>query len=336
MPVMAETAKEWNAEGVKLYKEGKYEDALKCFEKASKLNSKNVTYWTNFGLTYMALKKTDEAMYCYTNAFLADMDNPKPWHLAGKCLYSTGKYKEALNMFNKVLEIDPKYKFDKESENMIKNLKSLTNNYELTEDDVNKSLSNFAFKFMSDKGSFGNNGDWQAYDGKWYNDENYGKAYHTKAKYVIANHKKNVSYAWNLDIYIYYDESDKLIHTINKSNDKPIETTLTGENQTSNNNSNNNSENNGETLTNNNKPNISASKSKCMNCQKYLVFLYKTTEDWINPDTGYLSILAGSSIYECPNCKKKGSKYLYCARPMPNNQIILYPDRVPDSFYKKN
>ena len=51
------------------------------------------------------------ALSCFDQALMSNSDNPELWNLKGAALRSLGRYEEALECFNRSLEIDPRDKF---------------------------------------------------------------------------------------------------------------------------------------------------------------------------------------------------------------------------------
>lgn len=54
--------------------------------------------------------KFEEALGCFEQALLLDQKNPELWNYKGIALRSIGRYDEAIECFNKSLEIDPRDK----------------------------------------------------------------------------------------------------------------------------------------------------------------------------------------------------------------------------------
>ena len=52
----------------------------------------------------------DDALSSFEQAILLDQKNPDLWNLKGTALRSLGRYNEAIDCFNKSLEIDPRDK----------------------------------------------------------------------------------------------------------------------------------------------------------------------------------------------------------------------------------
>ena len=71
------------------------------------LNPSKSDFWFNKGLTLVELGKYQEALDAYNKALEIDPSNPIKWGKRGELLYELGRYQEALDDFNKVLEIDP-------------------------------------------------------------------------------------------------------------------------------------------------------------------------------------------------------------------------------------
>jgi tetratricopeptide (TPR) repeat protein len=58
----------WNNEGVALYKQGNYTDAIKCYDKAIEIDPKYVLAWSNKGNALKALHRDSEAKKAFANA----------------------------------------------------------------------------------------------------------------------------------------------------------------------------------------------------------------------------------------------------------------------------
>ncbi|HET6517346.1 MAG TPA: tetratricopeptide repeat protein [Nitrosopumilaceae archaeon] len=54
--------------------------------------------------------KFEEALGCFEQALLLDQKNPELWNYKGVALRSIGRYDDAIECFNKSLEIDPRDK----------------------------------------------------------------------------------------------------------------------------------------------------------------------------------------------------------------------------------
>jgi tetratricopeptide (TPR) repeat protein len=102
-------AKRWNNEGNKLFKDGNYQSALKCYEQALEKDHMYETALNNMGLTLMNLNKNREALEYY-DYVLKINPNVKTLNYKGKALYNLEMYENALKCFKKAIEFDPENK----------------------------------------------------------------------------------------------------------------------------------------------------------------------------------------------------------------------------------
>lgn len=63
------------------------------------------------GKTLLEEGRFDDALACFDQALLLNQNNPEILNFKGVTLRSLGRYQEALECFNKSLEIDPRDKF---------------------------------------------------------------------------------------------------------------------------------------------------------------------------------------------------------------------------------
>ena len=62
------------------------------------------------GKKFLESSKYDEALGVFEQALLLNQENPDLWNFKGVALRSLGRYEEAMECFNKSLEIDPRDK----------------------------------------------------------------------------------------------------------------------------------------------------------------------------------------------------------------------------------
>jgi Flp pilus assembly protein TadD len=74
----ANDAETWYAMGRLRYTQGRYSDALTCFEKTIALNPRSVKGENNLGLSYEALNRNDDAVRAYRTAIAWQKDDPVP------------------------------------------------------------------------------------------------------------------------------------------------------------------------------------------------------------------------------------------------------------------
>jgi tetratricopeptide (TPR) repeat protein len=64
----------------------------------------------NKGKDYLENGKYSEALGCFEQAILLKQNDPELWNFKAVSLRSMGRYDEAIECFNKSLEIDPRDK----------------------------------------------------------------------------------------------------------------------------------------------------------------------------------------------------------------------------------
>ena len=108
----ASDAETWYAMGRLRYTQGRYSDALKCFEKTIVLNPRSVKGENNLGLAYEALNRNDDAALAYRTAIAWQKDDPAPseqplLNLA-ILLQHRNQWKEAQQLLEQAAKIAPK------------------------------------------------------------------------------------------------------------------------------------------------------------------------------------------------------------------------------------
>jgi Flp pilus assembly protein TadD len=63
------------------------------------------------GKSFLEEGNFDSALGCFDQAIILNQNDPDLWNLKGVTLRSLGRYTEALECFNKSLEIEPRDKF---------------------------------------------------------------------------------------------------------------------------------------------------------------------------------------------------------------------------------
>ena len=90
----------WYGNGKALDKKQDYEGALSCFKEASKINPDSQIYRDNVKMELEKLGRTDDD----------DDDDAKAWNNKGFDLYVLQKYEEAIECFDRDINIDPRYR----------------------------------------------------------------------------------------------------------------------------------------------------------------------------------------------------------------------------------
>jgi len=86
-----------------------YQSALDSSNEAVKWNLHNAEAYNKKGLALNSLKREDEAIECFDKALDIDPGSASAWMHKGNALDFSGRHKEALMCYDKALEIDPHY-----------------------------------------------------------------------------------------------------------------------------------------------------------------------------------------------------------------------------------
>jgi len=99
----------WTNKGASLNSLGRYEEAIRCYDKALELDSRQVNAWINKGTSLGSLGRPEEAIRCYDQALELDPRDFKTWTNKGSSLGGLGRYEEAIRCLDKALELNPRY-----------------------------------------------------------------------------------------------------------------------------------------------------------------------------------------------------------------------------------
>ena len=97
------------AQGDRLVKEGRYDDALFYYERAIRMGSKPASAWTSKGVALKRLGKLDEALRCHNVALKIDPGNEIAWCNKGDIYFRVGTFESAIECCDKAIELRPKY-----------------------------------------------------------------------------------------------------------------------------------------------------------------------------------------------------------------------------------
>jgi len=86
---------------------GEYKEAIKCYNKALKIDPKFSRAWYNKGSAFHDLEKYKEAIKCYDKAIEINPEYAAAWNNKGVALEKQEKYKEAIKCYDKAIEINP-------------------------------------------------------------------------------------------------------------------------------------------------------------------------------------------------------------------------------------
>ena len=93
--------------GNNLFDEGRFEEAISCYDKVLSLDLKNFSAWNNKGTSLSNLGRFEEAVTCYDEALKINSD-AETWISKGNSLCELDRLQEAIQCFDEATEIDPK------------------------------------------------------------------------------------------------------------------------------------------------------------------------------------------------------------------------------------
>jgi tetratricopeptide (TPR) repeat protein len=94
-------AEAWFNRGVSLSNLGRYEEAIVSFDLAVDIKPDDYAAWRNRGISLHELGRYEEAVASYHHALDIKPDDHKAWHNRGVCLDNLGRYKEALESYSR-------------------------------------------------------------------------------------------------------------------------------------------------------------------------------------------------------------------------------------------
>jgi len=100
----------WKGKGLALLELGKTKEAIKAFDKAIKLNPKDSHPWSPWrgkGLALLELGKTKEAIKAFDKAIKLNPKDVMSWREKGDVLLQLNKTKEAIKVFDEAIKINP-------------------------------------------------------------------------------------------------------------------------------------------------------------------------------------------------------------------------------------
>lgn len=101
-------ARPYHSFGLALFREGRYAEALKFYEKAIARDPSHYTSYVNKGMTLEALKNTEEAVKCYEAAVRMNPKNPVPYVNLGAIYQQKGEIDSAINYYLEAIRQEPK------------------------------------------------------------------------------------------------------------------------------------------------------------------------------------------------------------------------------------
>ncbi|NOY79324.1 MAG: tetratricopeptide repeat protein [Calditrichaeota bacterium] len=96
--------------GVRLLKAKKYDDAIKSFETAIRIDSTRAESYQNMAFAYIKKNNIKKAEELYKKVLELKKDDPKIYFTLGSVYYNEKQYDQAIKMFEKAIELDPNNK----------------------------------------------------------------------------------------------------------------------------------------------------------------------------------------------------------------------------------
>lgn len=91
----------------KFFKSDRRRDAGAAPEPTPRIDSRNAVVWTNKGLGLGNMGRFEEAIQCYDKALELDPRYATAWYNKGNNLNAMSRYEEAVFCYDKALELDP-------------------------------------------------------------------------------------------------------------------------------------------------------------------------------------------------------------------------------------
>ncbi|TLX84695.1 MAG: tetratricopeptide repeat protein [Thaumarchaeota archaeon] len=76
----------WYKEGNELIRNGKNEDAIAAYDKATQINPDHVSAWNNKGIAMFRLKRFEDAISCYDQVIGRDPNYANAWYNKAKAI----------------------------------------------------------------------------------------------------------------------------------------------------------------------------------------------------------------------------------------------------------
>nr|MDO8082566.1 tetratricopeptide repeat protein [Candidatus Freyarchaeota archaeon] len=103
----SESVDELINKGNSLVDKGKYEEAIKFYDKALKINPQDVVALTNKGTALDQLGRYEDAVECFDNVLEINPKDAEAINNKGSSLIKLNRYEEAIECFNEALTINP-------------------------------------------------------------------------------------------------------------------------------------------------------------------------------------------------------------------------------------
>ena len=108
---------EWNEEGINLFNQNQFHDAIAAFKHAIYGDEFNAIYYKNLGDTFYEIGKIQETILCYQKAIELDSNNKQILIDYGLILEQQSKWNDAYHIFQRALDCEPLGRLEKNSIN---------------------------------------------------------------------------------------------------------------------------------------------------------------------------------------------------------------------------
>jgi tetratricopeptide (TPR) repeat protein len=109
--VEAKNVDDWFNEGHYLDQAGKYEEAVKAYDKVLKINPQYADAWYNKGIALVNLRKYKEAINAYDEALKINPQYADAWYNKGIALAKLKKYKDAIKVNDEAMKSRLRFRF---------------------------------------------------------------------------------------------------------------------------------------------------------------------------------------------------------------------------------
>jgi tetratricopeptide (TPR) repeat protein len=99
----------WNNKGIAFYSQGRYNSAIKAYDECIRLDPSYITAWNNKGWTLYKQGKYGDAVNCLDKATELDPNYALAWNNKGNVFFDQGKYEKAIKAFDTAIKLNPEF-----------------------------------------------------------------------------------------------------------------------------------------------------------------------------------------------------------------------------------